>query len=102
MKKWVFRNLASVAMPAILLLNPALTFGNIQPHKSISTSGSNLDLLLDPIFEQQMTKLHIPGAVIAIVKDGKVVFTKGYGYADVEKKTFVVPNTTIFRIGSIT
>ena len=102
MKKWVFRNLASVAMPAILLLNPALTFGNIQPHKSISTSGSNLDLLLDPIFEQQMTKLHIPGAVIAIVKDGKVVFTKGYGYADVEKKTSVVPNKTIFRIGSIT
>jgi len=58
--------------------------------------------LLDPIFAVQMEKLHIPGAVVVVVKDGKTIFTKGYGYGDIEKKTPVVPNKTIFRIGSIT
>jgi CubicO group peptidase (beta-lactamase class C family) len=49
-----------------------------------------------------MEKSHIPGAVISVVKDGKIIFTKGYGVADIEKKTPVVPDQTIFRIGSIT
>lgn len=49
-----------------------------------------------------MQKLRIPGAVVAVVRDGKIVFSKGYGVADLEKKTPVVPDKTIFRIGSIT
>lgn len=41
------------------------------------------ETFLDPIFAQRMAKLHVPGAVIAIVKDGKIIFTKGYGVADI-------------------
>jgi CubicO group peptidase (beta-lactamase class C family) len=63
---------------------------------------NDLETLFDPIFAERMEKLHIPGAVISVVKNGKVIFTKGYGVADVEKKTAVVPDKTIFRIGSIT
>lgn len=66
------------------------------------TDSKELEAFLDPIFAEQMEKSHIPGAVISIVKDGKIIFTKGYGVADIEKKTPVVPNQTIFRIGSIT
>lgn len=61
-----------------------------------------LETFLDPIFAAQMEKLHIPGAAIAVVKDGKIFFTKGYGYANLERKTPVAPDKTIFRIGSIT
>lgn len=102
MNKGVLRNLASVVLPAILFLNSAVVPMTVQPRNAISSYRNELDSLLDPIFEQQMAKLHIPGAVIAIVKDGKILFTKGYGYADIEKKTPAVPNKTIFRIGSIT
>ena len=35
----------------------------------------------------QLEREDIAGAVISVVKDGKVLFAKGYGYADVEKKT---------------
>src|SRR5918999_3518463 len=63
---------------------------------------SEIETLLDPIVAERMEKSHIPGAVISIVRDGKTIFTKGYGVADVEKKTPVVPDQTIFRIGSIT
>ncbi len=102
MNKLLLKNLASVVMPAILCLNPAVAPMTVQLSKTISSNTNGLESLLDPIFAQQMAKLHIPGAVIAIVKDGKVLFTKGYGYADIEKKTPVVPDETIFRIGSIT
>ncbi|MFN7949901.1 MAG: serine hydrolase domain-containing protein [Blastocatellia bacterium] len=88
-----------------------LVFMQLQPPTKIQaqiaqanhlSDSKALEALLDPIFAGQMTKLHIPGAVIALVKDGKLVFTKGYGVADIEKKTPVVPDKTIFRIGSIT
>jgi CubicO group peptidase (beta-lactamase class C family) len=63
---------------------------------------SDIERLLDPIVAERMEKSHIPGAVISIVKDGRIIFIKGYGVSDVEKKTLVVPDKTIFRIGSIT
>ncbi len=46
-----------------------------------------------------MTRWNLPGLAIAIVKDGKVVLMKGYGYADVAKKTPVTENTE-FQIAS--
>ncbi len=39
--------------------------------------------------------------MVSVVKDGKVLFAKGYGYSDVEKKVPVSPDTTLFRPGSI-
>ncbi len=56
---------------------------------------------LDGIMPQQLARNDVAGAVIAIVKDGKVLFAKGYGYADVAKKTPVTPDGTLFRPGSI-
>jgi CubicO group peptidase (beta-lactamase class C family) len=61
-----------------------------------------LEAFLDPIFAEQMQQQRIPGAAIAVVKDGKIFFSKGYGFADLDKKTPVVADKTIFRIGSIT
>src|SRR5262249_53978906 len=43
----------------------------------------------------------IAGAVVAIVKDGKILTERGYGYSDVEKRTPVDPRKTLFRPGSV-
>ncbi|HEX8396757.1 MAG TPA: serine hydrolase [Pyrinomonadaceae bacterium] len=72
------------------------------PPTETSLNQKDLETLFDPIFAERMHKLNVPGAVISVVKDGKTVFTKGYGFADIEKKTPVVADKTIFRIGSIT
>jgi CubicO group peptidase (beta-lactamase class C family) len=56
---------------------------------------------LDGYMPQQIEHADIAGAVIAVVKDGKLLFAKGYGYSDVAKKTPVSPETTLFRPGSI-
>lgn len=59
------------------------------------------EAFLDGIVPLQLEREDIAGATIAIVKDGKLLFAKGYGYADYEKKTPVSAEETMFRPGSV-
>ncbi|MDY8021693.1 serine hydrolase domain-containing protein [Paenibacillus polymyxa] len=43
----------------------------------------------------------IPGAAVSIVKDGKIVFSKGYGYSNIEKQTPMSTETTYMEAGSV-
>jgi CubicO group peptidase (beta-lactamase class C family) len=61
---------------------------------------SNLDGF-DDFMAQVLKDWKVPGVAVGVVKDGKVILLKGYGYRDVEKKLPVTPNT-LFAIGSIT
>ena len=58
---------------------------------------------LEP-FEQSvrdlMWKYGIPGGAVALVRDGKLIYVRGFGYADVENKTVVQPDA-LFRIASV-
>ena len=65
------------------------------------TDPKELEAFLEPILKEQMEKQHIPGAAIVFVKDGKVLFSKGYGFANLARQQHFVPERTIFRIGSI-
>jgi CubicO group peptidase (beta-lactamase class C family) len=46
-----------------------------------------------------MAEWKVPGMAIAIVKDGKVILSEGFGYKDVKNKLKVTPQT-LFAIGS--
>ncbi|CDR34869.1 serine hydrolase domain-containing protein [Criblamydia sequanensis] len=61
----------------------------------------DLDSFFDTLIPSQIEEAHIAGAVIAVVKDGALLFTKGYGFADVAKKAPISPEQTLFRTGSI-
>jgi CubicO group peptidase (beta-lactamase class C family) len=54
----------------------------------------------DAIVTKAMAEWKIPGLSVAIVHDGKVVYAKGFGYRDVEKK-LPVTTDTLFAIGSV-
>jgi CubicO group peptidase (beta-lactamase class C family) len=56
--------------------------------------------LLDKSFERFKEQNLLKGLAVAIVKDGKLIFAKGYGYADVEAKISVSPEQ-LFRIASV-
>lgn len=55
-------------------------------------------------FDVEVAKLmqdwSIPGASLAVAKDGKLLLAKGYGWADRDSKTAVTAQT-LFRMGSI-
>ncbi|MBE9169756.1 serine hydrolase [Pleurocapsales cyanobacterium LEGE 06147] len=55
----------------------------------------------DNFFTKQLANSNIPGAAISVVKDGKIFFAKGYGYANLEKKIPVDANRTLFRVASL-
>jgi CubicO group peptidase (beta-lactamase class C family) len=42
----------------------------------------------------------VAGAVVVVVKDGTVLFEKGYGYSDIMARKPADPDKTLFRIGS--
>jgi CubicO group peptidase (beta-lactamase class C family) len=56
---------------------------------------------LEVQFEQLRSLLRIPGMSAAIVKDKKLLWAKGFGYEDVEKRVPATPNT-LYYIASLT
>jgi CubicO group peptidase (beta-lactamase class C family) len=69
--------------------------------KTHELTAPDLESFLDGLMPVQIEHADIAGAVIAVVKDGKLLFAKGYGYSDYEKKIPVSPENTLFRPGSI-
>src|SRR5688572_13667361 len=47
-----------------------------------------------------MRKYGIPGGAVAVLRDGKLIYARGFGYADVANKTPVQPDA-LFRIASV-
>src|SRR6185369_14127149 len=71
------------------------------PSGTHEMTAADVEAFLDGLVPLQIQRDDIAGATIAVVKDGKLLFTKGYGYADVEKKIPVSAQNTLFRPGSI-
>lgn len=62
----------------------------------------SLEAVMDEYILKGMETNHVAGASLVVVKDGKVVLKKGYGYADTAGQVKVNPDQTLFRIGSVT
>jgi len=60
-----------------------------------------LSIHLDDRIPELMNMYNIPGVSIALIKDGKVIWSEGYGYQDLEDAKPVTPDT-LFRAESIT
>ncbi len=73
----------------LICLAPSITFSQI--------SSSQIDSLV----AVALLKFKVAGAAVAVVKDGKVIHSKGYGLADINSKKAVNENTN-FQIASNT
>jgi CubicO group peptidase (beta-lactamase class C family) len=62
---------------------------------------AEMEAFMDGMFAQDMKAYNINGAAVSVVKDDKLFFAKGYGYADLEHKIPVDAEQTVFRIGSV-
>ncbi|WP_459503615.1 serine hydrolase [Bacillus sp. C1] len=56
---------------------------------------------LHTTIENMMKDLQVPGAAVAVIKDGEVIVSEGFGYRNLEQKEPVTPQTR-FAIGSTT
>ncbi|GGF98057.1 hypothetical protein GCM10010912_48490 [Paenibacillus albidus] len=60
-----------------------------------------MEAFADRFFSQPQIQKQLTGAAVVLVKEDRVLFQKGYGYADLAKKTPVDPGKTVFRVASI-
>ena len=60
-----------------------------------------LEAYVDGIVAAHMREHDIPGTSVSIVKDGKVLFAKGYGFTDLDAGTRANGEDSLFRIGSV-
>jgi CubicO group peptidase (beta-lactamase class C family) len=62
---------------------------------------ADLAAFFDGLVPLQMERSDVAGATVLVMKDGQELFKKGYGYSDVPKKSPVDPDTSMFRLASI-
>jgi CubicO group peptidase (beta-lactamase class C family) len=73
----------------------------VPPSAPHALESADLEAFFDGIIPLQLERSDVAGATVLVMKDGKDLIRKGYGYADVAKKKTVDPETTMFRLASI-
>ncbi|TCV97776.1 CubicO group peptidase (beta-lactamase class C family) [Luteibacter rhizovicinus] len=61
---------------------------------------ADVGVFFDALMPFALRRSDIAGGVVVVVKGRQVLFAKGYGYADLAKRTPVSPDDTLFRPGS--
>ncbi len=79
---------------AAVLLAPALEAAQKDPYARTLKS-------LDKFIPEVMADWQVPGLAISIIKDGRLIYARGFGFRDVAGQKEVTPRT-LFAIGSCT
>jgi CubicO group peptidase (beta-lactamase class C family) len=86
---------------------PTPTPSALPPQAVASTQGAaaltaqDVSTWLDGFMPYALQTGDIAGAEVVVVKGGAVLVSKGYGYADVARRTPVDPEHHLFRPGSV-
>jgi CubicO group peptidase (beta-lactamase class C family) len=104
-----FSILVLLAMLLAVIIQPAMAAKalsatapeQVMEQSTGPTDPAEFEAFLDAYLAEQMETHHIPGVVFTMVKDGKVFFSKGYGYADLEKQTPMDPENTVLLNASL-
>jgi len=71
------------------------------PGAAAALTKADVDGWLDGFLPFALERGDLAGAVVVVVKDGQVLTQRGFGYADVAKRSPVDPDRTLFRPGSV-
>lgn len=88
---------ALAQQPAPMPITPA----SAAPATAPALTASDLATFFGGMLPYMLQRGDIAGGVVVVVKDGRVLFAQGYGYADLATRAPVSPATTLFRIGSV-
>ena len=85
----------STALPRLA----AVTFAIVVPASAAAQDAAFT--AVEAELQQEFTRSGAPGVAVALVRDDRVVYTRGFGVASAETKGAVAPDT-LFQIGSAT
>ena len=66
----------------------------------LAAAQNGVESKIDQFIRTEMERQKVPGVSVAVVKDGKPLVVKGYGYANIEHQVPVKPET-VFQSGSV-
>ncbi|MUH35964.1 class A beta-lactamase-related serine hydrolase [Zobellia amurskyensis] len=85
-------------------MNPILKYiKNVFAKKRILGDEPSLNNLVaaDMLLQNLVKEGKVPGLAITVLKDGERFFQKGYGFANMDDKVLINPETSVFRIASV-
>ena len=94
----------AIAVAVAVTLSPAFAQDESPPsgpNGGASLTRSDVEAFSDGLVPVSIAAGNIAGAVVVVVKDGKVLFEKGYGVSDTATRAPVDPDRTLFRPGSV-
>jgi D-alanyl-D-alanine carboxypeptidase len=99
-----FAHPSSFVMPHLLrhalLAAVCIASGGLRPVLAGAQPAAQIQRV-DAVVQKAMETRQLPGASIAVVKDGAVVLAKGYGFSDVEKSVKATEQT-VYQLASVT
>lgn len=103
-----FQNKLTSRMSFLLLFSFLLCSCNVQAQQlpratpeSVGMSSLHLKFA-DEVIEKAISEKEIPGAVLAVVKDGKMAYLKAYGNKEIYPNTVKMDEKTVFDLASLT
>ena len=110
---WTFLALVAAFLVAGLALVAGESSAQGRPDNSASESAEidnsslngpddpeEVEEFFDELIPKQLRDEHLAGATVAVVRDGQIVFARGYGYANREEREPVIADETLFYPGS--
>ncbi|MEO8809582.1 MAG: serine hydrolase domain-containing protein [Rhodanobacter sp.] len=91
---------SSAAIPALPTPVATTALVDLQGASTHELTNQDLSAFLDGFVPLALARGDVAGGVVSVVKDGKVIFARGYGYADLKTRAPVTADRTSFRIGS--
>ncbi len=92
----------SVASMAAVLMSVVCSTGALASSMPADPAdGSALEAFVDGAVRPLMKNHNSPAGVVSIVKNGRLLLAKGYGFQDVERRIPVDPARSLVRAGSI-
>ncbi|GMM92585.1 serine hydrolase domain-containing protein [Qipengyuania sp. MTN3-11] len=90
-----------LGLAGVASISAAPLAAQAQPAAFSDSRLAGLEDFVDGVMAEQIASREIAGAVVTVVHDGEVLFSRGYGYADVDAREPVDGMATLFRPGSV-
>ena len=69
--------------------------------RPVADEGAALEAFMDSVIGIELREYGVPGMVVTVVRGGRVVLAKGYGFADLRTRRPMSAEGTVVRVGSV-
>lgn len=95
------RLISSIVLMLLFLFITLFSINSVMANEKPEITSDSLAVFFDAFFDLTIEENKVPGAAIVVVQNDNLLFSGGYGYADLERMIKVSPSETIFFVESV-